>query len=74
MKQLNNITVNDSTLRSLQQLAERRGSTLDEISSEMLERGVKDACYRMKHNQQKWSETKAMKQRLQELERMVGGE
>ena len=73
MKTINNVTVNDSTLRSLEQLAGRRNSTLDEIVAEMLERGVKDACYRQKRNQEKWQQTKAQQERLKELEALLEG-
>lgn len=68
MKTINNITVNDSTLRSLQLLLQKKDSTLEELASEMLERGVKDTIYRQKRNAQKWMETKLLKERMEELE------
>jgi len=68
-----NVVVNDSTMRSVSMIAERRNKTIDEIIAEMLEHGVKDTCYRMNRNAQKWQETKAMKEKITLLEQMLEG-
>lgn len=68
-----NVTMSSETMKQLDMLAARANKTIDEITSEMLERGVKDACYRMKRNAQKWQETKALKERLSELEMLLEG-
>lgn len=71
MKTINNIAVNDSTLRSINLIAERRNKNVDDIISEMLEHGVKDTCYRMKRNAEKWQQQKATQERIKELEQML---
>jgi hypothetical protein len=71
MKTINNITVADATLRSLHMIADKRQKPIDDIVAEMLEHGVKDTCYRMNRNAQKWQEMKATKERIKELEQML---
>lgn len=66
-----NVTVNDSTMRSVNMIAEKRNRTIDEVISEMLEHGVKDTCYRMKRNADKWQQQKATTERIKELEQML---
>ena len=63
-----NLTVTDDTMRLLSNLATMRDKSFEEIVSYTLEHGLKDICYRSKRNAQKWQETKAMKERLEELE------
>lgn len=70
MKQAN-VTISNETMRALDMLAQRHNKTIDEITAEMLERGVKDACYRMRRNAQKWQETKALKEKVTELEMLL---
>lgn len=68
-----NVTISNDTMKQLDMLAQRSNKSIDEITSEMLERGVKDACYRMRRNAQKWQETKALKERMTELEMLLEG-
>lgn len=65
------VVINESMKKQLTALGASKNMSLDEITAEMLERGVKDACYRMKRNQQKWQETKALNERFKELEQLV---
>ncbi len=67
------VTMSNETMKQLDMLAQRNNKTIEEITSEMLERGVKDACYRMRRNAQKWQETKALKERMIELEQLLEG-
>jgi predicted DNA-binding protein len=67
------VTMSNETMKQLDMLAQRSNKTIEEITSEMLERGVKDACYRMRRNAQKWQETKALKERMTELEQLLEG-
>jgi predicted DNA-binding protein len=67
------VTMSNETMKQLDMLAARANKTIEEITSEMLERGVKDACYRMRRNAQKWQETKALKERMTELEQLLEG-
>lgn len=65
------VTISNETMKQLDMLAQRHNKTVDEITSEMLERGVKDACYRMRRNAQRWAEVKAMKEKYTELEMLL---
>lgn len=70
MKNINmsSVVVNEEVVRSIQQLCTVKDKTFDEMVAHLLEHAVKDVCYRMKRNQQKWQETKNMKAKLAELE------
>jgi hypothetical protein len=62
------VTLSSATLNNLRYLASKGTKTVDELASEMLERGAKDAVYRSKRNAQKWQEQKALGERIKELE------
>jgi hypothetical protein len=60
-----NITVTEQVLRQVNHLATLRNKSVDEMLVAMLEAGVKDTCYRMKRNAQKWQEQKNMKEQME---------
>jgi gamma-glutamyl:cysteine ligase YbdK (ATP-grasp superfamily) len=65
------ITVNDTLRRTLQRIAARSNNSLEEAAAEMIERGAKDAEYRHDRNVKKWQQTKAINERIKELEEKV---
>jgi predicted DNA-binding ribbon-helix-helix protein len=71
MTTYNNITVSTSTLNTLKAIAARRGNTIEEMISEMCERGVKDYNYRSNRNKQNWQEQKEMKSKLARIEQKL---
>ena len=64
------VTINETTLRNLEILAGRNNMTLDEVTSEMLQRGAKDAVYRSERNARVWQERKEKDARLAHLEQL----
>lgn len=62
MNTINNIVVNADTKRRIEHLATLRNKSFDEMAAVLLENGVKDACYRMKRNQEKWAQMKAARE------------
>lgn len=63
-----NVAINSEMERTIKQLCAHTDRTFDELTSDLLERGMKDMCYRIKRNKQKWQETKALNERVKELE------
>jgi len=67
------VKVSNTTLNNLRIIAGKINMTMEEATSEMLERGVKDFMYRSKRNADKWQERKAKDARLAELEAIHEG-
>lgn len=65
------VVINDTMKRTIQQLAAHHNKSVDEMLSELIERGAKDMVYRIKRNAQKWQEQKALNERIKELEQLV---
>jgi hypothetical protein len=62
------VVISAATMNNLRHLASKGTKTVNELASEMLERGAKDAVYRSKRNAQKWQEQKALGERIKALE------
>jgi hypothetical protein len=67
-----NIVVSADLLAALNIIAHKNGVSLEIAASDMAERGAKDTLYRANRNKQQWEKTKAMKERLAELEEQLG--
>jgi hypothetical protein len=66
------IVVNRELMQALHLIAQRSGVPLEIAAADMCERGAKDVLYRANRNKQQWEKTKAMKERLAELEAQLG--
>lgn len=62
------LTISNDQMKQIRALAGNRNKTIEEMAEQIFFDGLKDKLYRLRRNAQKYQETKALKERLAELE------
>lgn len=62
------LNINAEQIKQIKALAGNRNKTMEEMAVQIFNDGLKDKLYRLRRNAQKYQETKALKERLAELE------
>lgn len=61
------VTLSAETEKQVKHLAFLKKRDFNDLLNELTEKGVKDACYRIKRNQQVWQQKKALKEKQEEI-------
>jgi hypothetical protein len=62
---------NNEVVKYVRAVASNKGEEFGAIINRLLEKAVKDAQYRARRNATQWAQTKALKERAEELEARV---